>query len=112
MRRDAEVVSVERTLIMDPAYTGSCLVRFWACHLVHARVGKAPGQHYSLSLPPSSPTAMQDIWGYLRGNRLSRRIWPSYEPFVTACERVCLSLTRDRQRIGSIARRTPARINF
>jgi transposase len=40
-----------------------------------------------LRLPPYSPelNPMENIWDYLRGNKLSRRVWDTYEAIVAAC---------------------------
>ena len=29
---------------------------------------------------------MENIWDYLRGNKLSKRVWDSYEAIVAACK--------------------------
>ena len=64
-------------------------------------------------LPPYSPelNLMENIWDYLRGNKLSRLIWDSYEAIVTACKGAWDFLVADPKRINSIARRSWASVN-
>jgi hypothetical protein len=66
-----------------------------------------------LPLPPYSPelNPMENIWDYLRGNKLSRRVWDSYEAIVAACKEAWHFLVADQQRINSIARRSWAWVN-
>jgi transposase len=66
-----------------------------------------------LRLPPYSPelNPMENIWGYLRGNKLSRLVWDSYEAIVAACKDAWDFLIGDPQRIDSIARRSWASVN-
>jgi transposase len=67
-----------------------------------------------LPLPPYAPelNPMENIWDYLRGNKLSQRIWDSYEAIVAACCDAWLFLTGDPQRIVTIARRSWAWVNL
>lgn len=67
-----------------------------------------------LSLPPYSPelNPMENIWDYLRGNRLSHRVWNSYEAILAACKDAWLFLIGDRERINSIAARSWASVNL
>jgi len=68
----------------------------------------------SLPLPPYSPelNPMENIWDYLRGNKLSRRVWQSYEAIVAACKEAWLFLMGDLERINSVAHRTWAWVNL
>ncbi len=54
---------------------------------------------------------MENIWDYLRGNKLSRLLWDSYEAIVAACKEAWDFLIRDPERINSIARRSWAWVN-
>ena len=67
-----------------------------------------------LPLPPYAPelNPMENIWDYLRGNKLSHRIWDSYEAIVAACCDAWLFLIGDPQRIDTIARRSWAWVNL
>ncbi len=40
-----------------------------------------------LPLPPYAPelNPMENVWGYLRGNKLSAGVWNSYDAIVEAC---------------------------
>ena len=66
-----------------------------------------PPYNYSPELNP-----MENIWDYLRGNKLSRRFWQSYEAIVAACKEAWLFLTGDPERIDSIAHRAWACVNL
>ena len=54
-----------------------------------------------LPLPPYAPelNPMENICDYLRGNKLSRRVWDSYEAILTACREAWLFLVGDPARI-------------
>lgn len=67
-----------------------------------------------LHLPPYSPelNPMENIWDYLRGNRLSSRIWDSYEAILAAGKDAWHFLIADRERIDSIAYRSWAWVNL
>jgi transposase len=67
-----------------------------------------------LPLPPYSPelNPMENIWDYLRGNKLSRRVWQSYEAIVSACKDAWLFLIADPARIDSIAHQAWAWVNL
>ena len=66
-----------------------------------------------LPLPPYSPelNPMENIWDYLRGNKLSSRVWDTYEQIVDACRDAWLFLVDDLKRIDTIARRSWATVN-
>ena len=66
-----------------------------------------------LPLPAYSPelNPMENIWDYLRGNKLSRRVWDSYEAILAACKDAWLFLVTDLERIDSIAHRSWAWVN-
>jgi transposase len=67
-----------------------------------------------LPLPPYAPelNPMENIWDYLRGNKLSRRVWDSYEAILAACREAWLFLVGDLARIESIAHRAWACVNL
>jgi len=67
-----------------------------------------------LRLPPYSPelNPMENIWDYLRGNKLSRLVWENYEAIVAACKDAWHFLIGDRERIDSVARRSWAWVNL
>lgn len=74
---------------------------------------RVPDNITLLPLPPYSPelNPMENIWDYLRGNKLSARVWDSYEAILAACKDAWLFLVSDLKRIDSIARRSWARVN-
>ena len=67
-----------------------------------------------LPLPSYAPelNPIENVWDYLRGNKLSRRVWDSYEAIVAACKDAWLFLIGDPDRIDSIARRSWACVSL
>ena len=49
---------------------------------------------------------MENVWDYLRGNKLSSLVWDSYDAILDACEDAWNFLTNDPERIGSIGTRS------
>jgi hypothetical protein len=66
-----------------------------------------------LPLPPYSPelNPMENVWDYLRGNKLSHRVWDTYEAILEACAEAWRFLMADPKRIRSIATRSWAWVN-
>ena len=60
-----------------------------------------------ISLPPYSPelNAMENVWYYLRANKLSLLVWNSYNAIVVACKDAWHFLIDDPDRIRSIGTR-------
>jgi len=68
---------------------------------------KAPDNITLLSLPAYSPelNPMENVWAYLRQNKLCAQLWDSYEDIVEACQAAWRVLTNDPDRIRSIGSR-------
>jgi hypothetical protein len=66
-----------------------------------------------LPLPPYSPelNPMENVWDYLRGNKLSHAVWDTYDEIVEACAKAWRFLIDDADRIRSIAHRDWASVN-
>ncbi len=60
-----------------------------------------------LPLPPYAPelNPMENVWDHLRGNKLSRLVWDSYDAIVAACKDAWNFLVNDPERIVSIGTR-------
>ncbi len=67
-----------------------------------------------LRLPPYSPelNPMENIWDYLRGNKLSSCVWNTYEAIVEGCKNAWNFLVGDKERIDSVAHRAWASVNL
>ena len=66
-----------------------------------------------LPLPPYTPelNPLENVWDYLRGNKLSHAVRDTCEDIVDACASAWRFLTDDPDRIRSIAHRGWAKIN-
>ena len=60
-----------------------------------------------LRLPPYAPelNPIENVWEYLRGNQLCRRVWESYDDIVQACCDAWNWLIADTVRVASITTR-------
>lgn len=67
-----------------------------------------------LPLPPYSPelNPMENVWDYLRQNKLCGRVWPIYEHILDACQGAWRFLIDDPDRIRSIGSRKWACVNL
>jgi hypothetical protein len=63
-----------------------------------------------LSLPPYAPelNPLENVWEYLRANKLCALVWDTYEAIVEACRQAWDFLTNDSERIQSIGTRDGA----
>lgn len=81
----------------------------------HQRGGRllVPDNITLLSLPAYCPelNPMENVWDYLRGNKLSHAVRDTCEDIVDACASAWRFLTDDPDRIRSIAHRGWAKIN-
>lgn len=66
-----------------------------------------------LPLPPYSPelNPMENVWEYLRANKLCRLVWDSYEAILQACRKAWNFLIEDHDRIRTIGARGWARVS-
>ena len=67
-----------------------------------------------LPLPPYAPelNPMENVWDYLRANKLSSLVWDSYDAIVSACRDAWQFLVNDPTRIASIGHRDWACVNI
>jgi len=67
-----------------------------------------------LPLPPYSPelNPMENVWDYLRQNKLCSTVWDSYEAIIEACITAWNWLIADPDRIRSIGTREWATVNL
>ena len=66
-----------------------------------------------LHLPPYCPelNPMENVWAYLRTNKLCARVWNTYEDILEACRQAWLFLVNDPDRIRSIGTREWLTVN-
>lgn len=74
---------------------------------------KLPDNIVLLPLPPYAPelNPMENVWDYLRANKLSAGVWDSYEEILAACADAWKWLVDDPGRIRSIGTREWATVN-
>ena len=74
---------------------------------------KVPENIVLVTLPPYSPelNPMENVWQYLRGNKLSARVWDSYNEILAACADAWNWLISEPDRIRSIGTRDWATLN-
>ena len=66
-----------------------------------------------LRLPPYAPelNPIENVWEYLRANKLSVLVWEGYDAVVDACCEAWTWLMKDKTRIQSITTRDWAQVN-
>jgi hypothetical protein len=74
---------------------------------------KPPDNIVLLPLPTYSPelNPMENVWEYLRANKLSRSVWQNYDAILQACAAAWNWLVNDPERIRSIGTREWATVN-
>lgn len=74
---------------------------------------KLPHNIVLLPLPPYAPelNPMENVWEYLRNNKLSAGLWDSYDEIVDACVEAWNWFLADKARIASIGHRAWATVN-
>ncbi|HEY4043678.1 MAG TPA: IS630 family transposase [Rhodopila sp.] len=75
---------------------------------------KLPGNIVLIPLPPYSPelNSMENVWEYLRANRLSAGVWDSYDEILDACCEAWNWFANDPDRIRTIGTREWATVNL
>ena len=66
-----------------------------------------------LTLPPYSPelNPVENVWAYLRANKLAITVFDSYDDIVDACCKAWNFFANDPKAIASIANRTWAQVS-
>lgn len=74
---------------------------------------RVPDNITLLTLPPYSPelNPVENVWAFLRGNKLSNRVFANYDAIVDACCDAWNWLTAQPHRITAIASRAWATVN-
>jgi hypothetical protein len=72
-----------------------------------------PANIVLLHLPPYSPelNPMENVWNYLRQNKLSALVWNTYDEILDACQAAWNWLIANPARITSIGARPWAQVN-
>ena len=74
---------------------------------------RVPNNIALLKLPPYAPelNPVENVWEYLRPNKLCNLVWESYEEIVEACGKAWEFLVTDQDRIQSLGTRDWACVN-
>ena len=74
---------------------------------------RVPDNITLLRLPPYSPelNPVENVWAYLRSNKLSNRVFAGYDAVVEACCEAWNWLMAQPERLTAIATRDRARVN-
>jgi len=74
---------------------------------------RVPGNITLLSLPPYATelNPIENVWEYLRANKLCALVWDIYDAIVDACRDAWMFLINDPGRIQSIGSRSGACVN-
>ena len=75
---------------------------------------RVPDNITLLRLPPYAPelNPMENVWAYLRANKLCALVWDSYDAIVEACSNAWRFLVSDPKRIQSIGLRNWASVSL
>jgi transposase len=75
---------------------------------------KLPDNIVLLPLPPYAPelNPMENVWDYLRDNKLSARVWDSYDKILAACADAWNWFVNEPTRIRSIGTREWATVSI
>jgi transposase len=94
---------------------GAIAVLIWDGAGWHQAGGRLelPGNIVLLPLPPYAPdlNPMENVWEYLRGNKLSAGVWDDYDAILEACVDAWNWLIADPERIRSIGTREWMTVN-
>ena len=68
---------------------------------------RVPDNITLVPLPSYSPqlNPVENVWAYLRGKFLNRRVWDSYDEIVDACCKAWNAFINDAGRVASVTRR-------
>jgi transposase len=74
---------------------------------------KIPRNITLLRLPPYSPelNPIENVWEYLRGNKLANTVYETYDELVTACCNAWNFFVEDPERVASVTTRSWAKVN-
>ena len=72
-----------------------------------------PGNVVLLHLPPYAPelNPMENVWDYLRANKLSTGVWDTYDAILDACATAWNWFVADAERVAAIGTRSWATVN-
>ncbi len=75
---------------------------------------RVPANITLIPLPPYCPelNPIENIWAYLRGNKLSMTVWETYEAIVDACCNAWNFFINDTKRVASVTRRDWATVTL
>ena len=79
-----------------------------------AKCLQVPDNITLVKLPPYSPelNPMENVWAYLRSNKLAISIFDTYEEILEKCAQAWNSFANDPERITSITKRDWIKVNY
>ena len=79
-----------------------------------AKCLQVPDNITLVKLPPYSPelNPMENVWAYLRSNKLAISVFDTYEEILEKCAQAWNFFANDPQRITSITKRDWIKVNY
>jgi hypothetical protein len=112
---NTECINLHLAEIASQVAPGAIAALIWDGAGWHQTGGKldVPDNIKLIPLPPYSPelNPMENVWEYLRANKLSGCVWDSYDAIVAACAKAWNWLIDDPDRIRSIGTRAWASVS-
>lgn len=112
---NTECMNLHLQEISSQVPTGTVAALIWDGAGWHQTGGDlvVPDNIVLIPIPPYTPelNPMENVWGYLRSNKLSARVWKDYDAIVETCRVAWNFLINDPDRIRSIGHREWATVN-
>jgi transposase len=112
---NAECINIHLHEISAQIAPGAVAVLIWDGAGWHQTGDKLniPSNIVLLPLPPYAPelNPMENVWEYLRANKLSSCVWDDYDAIVSACAQAWRWLINNPDRIRSIGTRVWATVS-
>ena len=112
---NTECMNLHLQEISSQVASGAAAALIWDGAGWHQKGGDlvVPDNIVLITLPPYTPelNCMENVWDYLRENKLSALVWKDYDAIVEACRVAWNFLINDPDRIRSIGHREWATVS-